>query len=84
MSPDDVFRRYQELQAYVGWTEEAARQVASLADLLGPHLAALVDDAGGLTVLATTAYSIRELRRAEKASAIGPAQTKAAEDPDEP
>ena len=39
---------------------------------------------GGLTVLATTAYSVRELRRAEKADEIGSVQTEAAEDPDEP
>ncbi len=39
---------------------------------------------GGLTVLATTAYSVRELRRAGKAGAIGPAQTGAAQDPGEP
>ncbi len=44
MSPDDAFRRYQELQAYVGWTDEAARQVAAVADLLDPHLPALVED----------------------------------------
>jgi PAS domain S-box-containing protein len=44
MNPDDVFRRYQELQAYVGWTDEAARQVAALAGLVEPHLTALVDD----------------------------------------
>src|SRR5580692_5740546 len=30
---------------------------------------------GGLTVLATTAYSLRELRRAGKAGEIGPPQT---------
>jgi uncharacterized protein (TIGR02611 family) len=39
---------------------------------------------GGLTVLATTAYSVRELRRAEKAGEIGRAQTRAAEELDEP
>ena len=39
---------------------------------------------GGLTVLATTAYSVRELRRAEKADEIEPAQAGAAEDLDEP
>jgi signal transduction histidine kinase len=44
MNPDEAFRRYQELQRYVGWTEDAARQVASVADLLEPHLPALVDD----------------------------------------
>jgi two-component system, NtrC family, sensor kinase len=44
MSPDDVFRRYQELQAYVGWTEQSAALVAGVAELLGPHLPALVED----------------------------------------
>ena len=39
---------------------------------------------GGLTVLATTAYSVRELRRAEKAGETEPAQTRAAVDPGEP
>jgi hypothetical protein len=39
---------------------------------------------GGLTVLATTAYSVRELRRAKKADQIEPAQAGAAEDLDEP
>ena len=44
MNPEDAFRRYQEVQAYVGWTDAAARQVASAAGLLDPHLPALVDD----------------------------------------
>src|SRR4051794_16222733 len=44
MNPDDAFRRYQELQAYVGWTDEAAGHVAAVAELLGPSLPALVDD----------------------------------------
>jgi len=39
---------------------------------------------GGLTVLATMAYSVRELRRAERADEIEPAQAGAAEDLDEP
>jgi len=39
---------------------------------------------GGLTVLATTAYSVQELRRAGKADEIGPAQTGAPDDLDEP
>ena len=30
MNPDDVFRRYQELQTYVGWTDDSARQVAAV------------------------------------------------------
>jgi hypothetical protein len=44
MSPDDAFRRYQELQSYVSWTEEPAQRVAAVADLLAPRLPALVDD----------------------------------------
>ncbi len=44
MSPDDAFRRYQELQTYVGWTQESAQRVAAVADLLAPYLPALVDD----------------------------------------
>jgi signal transduction histidine kinase len=41
---DEVYRRYQELQAWVGWTDESARRVAATAELLAPHLAALVED----------------------------------------
>jgi signal transduction histidine kinase len=44
MNPADIFRRYQELQQYVGWTEEDARRVQSLAGLLEPHFRALIDD----------------------------------------
>jgi hypothetical protein len=44
MDADRVYRRYQELQSYVGWTDEAARRVAATAGLLGPYLPALIDD----------------------------------------
>lgn len=44
MNPEALFRRYQELQAYVGWTEEDARRVRSIARLLDPYLAGLIDD----------------------------------------
>lgn len=44
MNPQDVFHRYQELQAYVGWTDEAARLVAAVAELVDPHLPPLVTD----------------------------------------
>jgi signal transduction histidine kinase len=44
MSPDDLFGRYQELQRYVGWTEEDAQRVQSLAARLQPVLAPLIDD----------------------------------------
>jgi signal transduction histidine kinase len=41
---EDIYRRYQELQAWVGWTEESARRVEAIAELLAPHLTALIDD----------------------------------------
>jgi signal transduction histidine kinase len=44
MNPDDLFRRYQELQQYVGWTPEDAQRVQSVAKLLDPHLQPLIDD----------------------------------------
>ncbi|HEY7158374.1 MAG TPA: protoglobin domain-containing protein [Gemmataceae bacterium] len=44
MNIEDIYRRYQELQVWVGWTEESARGVAATADLLAPHLTALIDD----------------------------------------
>jgi signal transduction histidine kinase len=44
MDPDALYRRYQELQRYVGWTDEDAQRVQSVAALLEPFLPALVDD----------------------------------------
>jgi signal transduction histidine kinase len=44
MNAVDLFRRYQELQQYVGWTEEDARRVRSVAAALEPHLPVLIDD----------------------------------------
>jgi signal transduction histidine kinase len=44
MNPADVFRRYQQLQSYVGWTDESAGRVASVGRLLEPCLPGLVDD----------------------------------------
>jgi signal transduction histidine kinase len=44
MHPDELYRRYQELQEYVGWTDQDADGVRSVAALLDPRLAALVDD----------------------------------------
>jgi signal transduction histidine kinase len=43
-NPEAIYHRYQELQKYVGWTEEDARRVQSLAGLLEPYLPALIDD----------------------------------------
>jgi signal transduction histidine kinase len=44
MNPDELFRRYQELQQYVGWTEEDALRVRSVATLLEAHLTPLIED----------------------------------------
>src|SRR5688500_9347281 len=44
MDPDELYRRYQELQQYVGWREEDARRVRATASLLEPALPALIDD----------------------------------------
>jgi len=44
MNPEELYRRYQELQAYVGWTEEDALLVQSVASALDPYLPALIDD----------------------------------------
>src|SRR5438105_1063904 len=44
MIPEEAFDRYRELQAYVGWCDDAARRVAAVAGLVEPHLPALIDD----------------------------------------
>lgn len=44
MTADERFARYQDLQQYVGWTDDDARHVRSVAGVLDPHLGALVDD----------------------------------------
>jgi signal transduction histidine kinase len=44
MNADDLYRRYQELQRYVGWTDEDAHRVRSVAELLEPRLGPLVAD----------------------------------------
>jgi signal transduction histidine kinase len=44
MDPEELFRRYQDLQAYVAWTDEDARRVNALAPMLDPCLGGLVDD----------------------------------------
>lgn len=44
LNPDQVFCRYQELQQYVGWTEEDARRVQAIAPILESHLKSLIDD----------------------------------------
>ena len=44
MDPAKLFQRYQELQQYVGWTENDARTVHALSGLMEPHLLPLIDD----------------------------------------
>ncbi len=44
MIPDDLYQRYQELQQYVGWTEDDAQRIQSMAGLLESHLTPLIDD----------------------------------------
>jgi signal transduction histidine kinase len=40
----DVYTRYLELQRYVGWTDDDARRVSSVADAIRPHLPPLIED----------------------------------------
>jgi signal transduction histidine kinase len=44
MLPQRLFERYQELQQYVGWSDEDAERVHALAPLVEPRLGALIDD----------------------------------------
>ena len=44
MHLDKIYELYRDLQAYVGWSEDDAEQVRSVADLLKPHLGPLIDD----------------------------------------
>jgi len=44
MRPDEVYQRYQDLQAYVGWTPADAERVRALAPLVEPTFVPLVDD----------------------------------------
>jgi len=44
MNPDALYRRYQELQEYVGWNVEDVSRVRSVGAALEAYLPALVDD----------------------------------------
>jgi len=44
MDPDQLYSRYQELQAYVGWTDADTQRVHAAGPLLGPCFPALVND----------------------------------------
>jgi hypothetical protein len=44
MTPDDWYRRFLELQEYLGWTEDDARRVIALGPVVAPELGAIVED----------------------------------------
>ncbi len=44
MRPDEVFARYQDLQAYVGWTSADAERVRLVGPLIKASFPALIDD----------------------------------------
>jgi signal transduction histidine kinase len=44
MNPDELYARYQELQAYVGWTDADARRVQAVREVMEPHFPPLIDD----------------------------------------
>lgn len=44
MEPTHLYRRFQYLQAYVGWNDDDARRIQAAAPLLHPYLDALIDD----------------------------------------
>jgi len=44
MQSEELFRRYQELQRYVGWTAADAERISAAAPLVAPHFAAMIDD----------------------------------------
>ncbi len=44
MDADRLYRRYQDLQSYVGWTEEDAERVRALRPMLEPCLLSLIED----------------------------------------
>ena len=44
MEADDLYRRYQDLQRYVSWTDEDARRINAIAALLDSRLPGLIDD----------------------------------------
>ena len=44
MDSDQLFRRYQELQQYVGWADDDADRVHAVASMLEPHFESLIHD----------------------------------------
>lgn len=43
-NPEEIFRRYRDLETYVAWGDEDAARLRGLLPLLEPHLADLVED----------------------------------------
>ncbi|HVX12763.1 MAG TPA: protoglobin domain-containing protein [Pirellulales bacterium] len=41
---DKIYQLYQELQRYVGWTDDDAKRVGGISELIEPHIVALIDD----------------------------------------
>src|SRR5690242_10681718 len=44
MQPDKLYERYRELQRYIDWTDDDARQVCALGPIVKQHFAPLIDD----------------------------------------
>ena len=44
MQTADLFRRYQDLQLYVGWTRADEERIRAAAPLVDPHFPSLIDD----------------------------------------
>src|SRR5271166_2376526 len=44
MQTADLFRRYQDLQLYVGWTRTDEERIRAAAPLVDPHFPSLIDD----------------------------------------
>src|SRR4051812_8974171 len=44
MNPDELYRRYQAFQVYVGWSEHDAQRIQAIGSLLQSALPALIDD----------------------------------------
>jgi truncated hemoglobin YjbI len=42
--PEQIYRRYQDLQSYVAWSDEDADRARTLRLLLEPHFPALIED----------------------------------------
>ena len=44
MNPQTLFERYQDLQRYVGWTEEDAVRIRAVASMVEPQIPRLIED----------------------------------------